>query len=108
MPRKGIRPHTWKVQGELNHSQYLVFLQMRAQANYRGEKFSLTFEEFQSLWAEHWHLKGRSSDDYCLTREDPDGDWVLANVKCIPRVEHLRRQRRYKKERSNGKHSERA
>ena len=98
MPRSGPRPHCWKVQGELNHQQYLAFLQMRAQANYRGERFILTFEEFQSLWQTNWDSKGRGADDYCLTRKNPTGDWCLDNVQCVRRVEHLRRQKLYKKD----------
>jgi len=97
MPRSGLRPHTWKVQGEIPHKQYCAFLQMRAQANFRKEVFALTFEDFQNLWGEYWYRKGRGSGDYCLTREDPDGDWCIGNVTCMPRVEHLRRQRLFKK-----------
>ena len=97
MPRKGPRPHCWKVQGELNHQQYLAFLQMRAQANFRKEVFALSFEEFQRLWLGYWHRKGRGRDDYCLTREDHTGAWIWGNVECMPRIEHLRRQRQYKK-----------
>lgn len=99
MPRTGPRPHCWKVQGEENHEQYLSWLQMRAQANYRKEVFALSFEDFKLLWAGRWQSKGRGSDSYCLTREDPDGAWIMGNVQCIPRVEHLSRQRLYRKER---------
>lgn len=97
MPRKGPRPHVWKVQGELNHSQYLAWLQMKAQAQYRREVFAIGFEEFQRLWGDNWHRKGRGIEDYCLTREDPKGAWIWGNVQCMPRIEHLRRQRLFKK-----------
>lgn len=104
MPRQGPRPHCWKVQGELNHEQYLSWLQMKAQASYRKELWMLSFEQFQQLWLGRWEQKGRGIDNYCLTREDPQGAWVLGNVACIPRFEHLRRSGRYKKEkRLNGK-----
>ena len=99
MPRTGTRPHTWKVQGELNHEQYLVWLQMKSQAMYRKEIFALEFEEFQRLWEGSWHLKGRGKGNWCLTREDPNGAWIWGNVMCIPREEHLTRQALYKKER---------
>lgn len=103
MPRTGLRPHCWKVQGEIPHAQHLAWMQMRAQANYRGEEFNLTLEEFQYLWRDHWDMKGRGSDQYCLTREDPDGPWDINNTQCIVRLEHLRRQKLYKKDRQNGK-----
>ena len=103
MPRSGPRPQCWKVQGEIPHKQYLAWLQMKAQANYRKEIFALNFEEFQMLWQGLWERKGRGVDDYCLTREDPDGAWIRGNVMCMPRVEHLRRQKLYKMEkRRNG------
>ena len=103
MSRSGPRPHVWIVQGEIPHSQYLSWLQMRAQANFRKELFKLTFEEFQQLWIKDWCRKGRATDCFCLTRQDPDGAWSIDNVVCIPRLDHLRRQRLYKKERKNGK-----
>jgi hypothetical protein len=102
MSRTGPRPNAWKVKGEIPHQQYLAWLQTKAQANFRGEVFALTFEQFQQLWADNWHLKGRGKESYCLTREDPDGAWIIGNVMCIPRVEHLRRQKVYKGQR-NGK-----
>ena len=107
MSRTGPRPHCWKVQGQIPHQQHLAWLQMRAQANYRGEEFKLTLEDFQTLWKDKWDLKGRGSDDYCLTRDDPNGSWELSNVSCIPRVDHLRRQKLYKMEKNNGKYRNR-
>jgi hypothetical protein len=77
---------------------------MKAQASYRKETWSLPFEEFQQLWQGRWDRKGRGIDDYCLTRQDPEGAWVLGNVFCVPRHEHLTRSGKYKAEkRKNGK-----
>lgn len=97
MPRTGPRPHVWKIQGEIPHQQYCAWLQMKAQASYRGESWQLTFEDFQWLWQDHWHLKGRASNQYCLTRTDPKGAWHRNNVTCTLRLDHIRRQRLYKK-----------
>ena len=102
MSRQGPRPHVWKVQGLIPHQQHLAWMQMRAQANFRGEEFNLTLEEFQNLWKDHWDMKGRAIDQYCLTREDPDGPWDIKNTQCVVRLEHLRRQKLYKKDRKNG------
>lgn len=98
MPRTGPRPHCWKVQGEIPHKQYLAFLQMRAQANYRKESFNLTFEDFQLLWRDKWDMKGRGVDDYCLTRKNADLAWDLSNAECIPRRQHLVNSGKIKKE----------
>ena len=103
MSRSGPRPHTWKIPGEIPHQQYCAWLQMKAQAMYRKEIFLLTFEEYQRLWLGYWHKKGRGSNDYCLTREDPEGAWEYSNISCIPRIDHLRRQKTYKQGMKYGK-----
>lgn len=102
MSRSGPRPHCWKVQGAIPHAQYLAFLQMRAQANYRGEEFNLSFEDYQTLWQGKWERKGRGTEDFCLTRDDPEGAWVIDNVICLPRVEQLYKQAKYRMEKRNG------
>lgn len=96
MPKKGPRPHCWIVQGEIPHQQHIAWQRAKAQANFRKEVWCLSFEEFQQLWAGLWHLRGRDSLGYCLCRDDPDGAWIQGNVTCIPRVEHLRRQKLFK------------
>ena len=96
MSRKGPRPHTWKVQGEEPHKQYIAWLRAKAQANFRKEVWLLSFEEFQKVWLGYWTRRGRSSTNYCLSREDVSGAWAIGNVSCCPRIDYLRRQRRYK------------
>ena len=102
MPQKGPRPHTWRVQGERNHNQYIAWMRMRAQANYRGEFFELTFEDFQSAWGKHWEQRGRGADDLCLTRKDPEQPWCHTNIELRKRKEHLAETNRRK---ANGNHS---
>jgi len=104
MPRSGPRPHVWKVQGEIPHQQYICWLRMKAQADFRGEPWQLSFEEFQQAWQGRWERRGRGKDDYCLTRVNIQTAWAQDNVECIPRIEHLRNSQRRKKElRANGK-----
>lgn len=97
MPRKGIRPHTWKVQGEVPHQQYCCWQKARAQAHFRNELWMLTFEDFQQVWLGQWDRRGRGRDDVCMVREDPEGAWIMGNVTVMPRIDHLRRQRQFKK-----------
>jgi hypothetical protein len=96
MPRTGIRPHTWKVQGEVPHQQNIAWLRAKAQANYRGEVWLLAFDDFQRLWAGVWQFRGRGSKDYVMTRDDHQGAWVLGNVTVTRRYEYLKRQREYR------------
>jgi len=96
MPRAGLRPHTWIVQGEIPHKQHTAWLRAKAQANYRGEIWLLSFEEFQRLWQGYWEFRGRGRDDYVMTRDDHLGAWAVGNVEVTRRYEYLRRQRQYK------------
>lgn len=70
----------------------LSWCRMRAQAKYRNEGWDLTWEQYQEIWEGKWHLKGRASDDLCLTRIDWSGAWTMDNVNLVFRLEHLRRQ----------------
>ena len=89
MTAKKTRPHVWKVQGELNHTQYIAWLRMKAQAAFREEAFEITFAEFQDLWRDHWHLRGRVKGSYCLTRLDHKEPWDRVNTVCITRAEAI-------------------
>ena len=82
----------WKVQGEVPHRQYRSWVQHRNQANFRKEEYELTFEQYQELWRDKWDMKGRGTDNYCLTRIDPEMPWTIDNAEVIDRMEHLRRQ----------------
>lgn len=94
--KKGLRPHTWKVQGDIPHEQHIAWLRAKAQANFRKEEWLLTFEEFQTLWEGMWHMRGRHVENYCLTREDSDGPWDTKNTVLVNRREHLQQQAKEK------------
>jgi hypothetical protein len=95
MPRTGPRPNAWITGPDpLVHAMYRTFVQARNQAHFRGETWSLSFEEYQALWREHWHLKGRTINDYCMTRLDEASAWALGNVEVLPRQEHFSRANR--------------
>jgi hypothetical protein len=96
-PIKGRKfPERW-VSGpdELEHRQYYVFVQQRNQAQWRGEQWLLEFPQWQQLWSEHWHQRGRCRDDYCMTRQDPDLAWDIDNTIVVTRLDHckIHRQR---------------
>jgi hypothetical protein len=69
---------------------YTPFLKAKAQANYRQEGWSMTFDEFFGHWDGQWHRRGRQPDDLCLTRIDPEKPWSADNVYLIERIEHFK------------------
>ena len=88
----GPRPLTWCTGPDpVRHAQFVAFGRARAQAQFRGEAWTLTFDEFVQVWGADWSRRGRASDDLCMTRVDPDTAWDLHNVELITRCEHNRR-----------------
>ena len=56
------------------------YAQHKAQAKARGVQFSLSFEDWWSLWEPHWLERGRSAAQYCMSRHDDTGGYVVGNV----------------------------
>lgn len=90
---RGPRPNAWVSGTDLElHKKYRAFIQQRNQANFRGESWQLTFEQWQELWGELWHQRGRDQGCYCMTRDQWDKPWDTTNSIIITRSEHNRRQ----------------
>ena len=90
---KGIRPHTWKTGPDpLRHDMYHPWQLAKAQAKFRGEEFTLTFEQYYEVWKDDWHNRGRKPEDLCMTRIDWEGAWEWGNVEIIRRKDHFIRQ----------------
>lgn len=91
---KGVqRPHVWKAGPDpIRHDKYTAWLKAKAQANFRGEPWKLTFEDFEQLWGDHWFNRGRKSTDSCMTRVNVKGAWDPTNTIIIIRKEHLANQ----------------
>lgn len=91
---KGVaRPHTW-ISGpdQFRHEMYMPWLRAKAQANFRKEGWTLTFEEFFELWKNDWDNRGRQPENVCMTRIDKDMPWSNDNVIIVTRLDHLREQ----------------
>jgi hypothetical protein len=96
--RTGPRPHVWKCgSDEFKHSLYTPWMKAKAQANFRNEDWQLDFEDFYLMWKDHWHLRGRDSTSYCMTRLDFCGIWNKTNTVIMTRKEHLVRNAGYLK-----------
>lgn len=95
--RKTLRPNTqpqrWCTGPDLRtHVQYRAWVQQRNQAVYREEPWTVTFEQYQDLWRDHWEQRGRTSSSYMLTRINSDLPWQLDNCCVITRQQHGQRQ----------------
>ena len=55
------------------------------QARHRKEPWSMTFDDWCVVWADHWHQRGRDSDSLCMTRCDVTEPWSRSNVCLITR-----------------------
>ena len=70
--------------------KYYAYLKHKAQANFRGEEYSLTWEDWEDLWCEpNWSNRGRKITDLCLTRLDYKGPWSVDNVIVCTRRQHF-------------------
>jgi hypothetical protein len=93
--RRAPRPHIWKCGPDADrHRMYQPWLCSKAQANFRQEEWTLTFEEYYELWREDWDNRGRMPENMCMTRKDKEGAWEVDNVHIITRKEHLIEQGR--------------
>ena len=57
------------------------FVANRRTATKRGIEFKLTFDEWWTLWAVHYHQRGPKRDEYCLCRYLDMGCYEVGNVR---------------------------
>lgn len=92
-----VRPHVWLVgPDEYKHKMYQPWLVAKAQANFRGEEWDLSFEDYYEAWNGLWDQRGRLSDELCMTRIDYEGAWEKSNIEIITRKQHCGKQKEYK------------
>ena len=90
---RDTQPHKWKTGTDLlTHQQYRAWLQQRNQAQWRGEVWQLPFDSWLELWADQWHLRGRTSAHSMMTRRDTAGAWSVTNTHVITRQQHGQNQ----------------
>ena len=87
-------PDTW-VTGPcpIRRDKYYAWLKHKAQANFRGEHYELSWESFEQLWFDDnvWFQRGRKADNLCMSLIDWTQGWVEGNVEVITRLEQLRK-----------------
>ena len=87
-----VNPKYWKTGTcPISRDKKYAYLKHKSQANYRGESYELTFDDWCSLWPDElWHRRGRRVDDLCLTRWDFNGEWSTVNTVVCTRRDHFR------------------
>ena len=91
---RATRPDRWKSGPDMDtHNKYYAWLKHRAQANFRNEEYSLTFDHWLALWSnqEQWLNRGKTKECFVLSRQDIEGPWSMDNCEIITRHEQLRR-----------------
>ena len=75
------------------HELFYAWHKHRAQCRFRKEPYELTFEDWQTIWAdpEEFAQRGRQRLSIILTRIDYEKSWTMDNVEKITRLEQLRR-----------------
>lgn len=100
LPRPDLqvqRPSRWIVKDPELHARYQPWLRARAQAHYRGETWSLSFEDWCVIWNdETWPLRGRGPKNLSMNQIDPQGGWHLNNVILMTRREQIQRRKEFK------------
>jgi hypothetical protein len=85
------KPNMWKSGPDpLVHRKYQPFLAARAQARFRSEEWTLTWEQWQELWPhELWDQRGKKTEELAMTRKDHRGAWSMDNVHIVTRGQQL-------------------
>jgi hypothetical protein len=83
-----------KFKDEIEHAKHWAFLRQRAQANFRGEGWEFTIEEYFDFWTnDQWLCRGRGQQDLCMVRKDTDKPWSNSNCLIIVRYQQLVRNK---------------
>lgn len=94
---RGPNPKYRKYKDDIGHAKHWAFLRQRAQANFRGEGWEFTIEEYFAFWTDdQWLSRGRGQQDLCMIRKDIEKPWSVENCVIIVRYQQLVR---YKKPR---------
>jgi hypothetical protein len=80
-----------KFNNEFDHIRHKAYSKAKSQADYRGEPWLLTIQDWFDLWSdpEVWYRRGRKSDSVCMTRLNQTGPWDVVNTIIVTRKSQL-------------------
>jgi len=89
--QRKIRPHIWITGPDPErHDNYCAWLQQRNQAQFRGEGWDLSFDDWLAVWGDDIKLRGRLKEHKCMTRNDYEEPWSRDNAVIIPRSDYYK------------------
>lgn len=102
-PKHKPMPQKWKYKDAFRHARHIPFLRQKSQAVFRGESWTLTFEEFCDLWPDDiWSLRGNKKHCMCMTMKNHQLGWHKDNVMVVTRQECVSRNRAIREAKKNG------
>jgi hypothetical protein len=74
-----------------DNDRRLSYARSKCQAAFRGEQWSLSWEDYCIFWntKKRWCQRGRSSNSLVLTRVNPESAWDIDNCCIITRTQQL-------------------
>lgn len=95
-PGRCVDPTKWNTGPDpIRRDKYYGYLKHRAQARYRKEEYSLTWEQWENIWTDDaWLQRGRGVDNLCLQQQLVGDGWHVHNVEIVTRKQHLQSKRK--------------
>lgn len=86
-----VDPDNWCTGPDpIRHDKYYGYLKHKAQAKHRKEEYSLTWEDWESIWPdEYWVLRGRGVGNLCLQQITLGDGWHMNNIEVVTRGKHF-------------------
>jgi len=90
---RGQQPHIWLSGPDpIAHEQHIAWHRARAQAHFRNEQWDITYKQYQKIWGDQWHRRGRGVDDLLMMRKNHLKPWTTRNVTLATRSEFHKKQ----------------
>lgn len=90
-PGRYVDPDSWCTGPDpVRHDKYYAYLKHQAQAKFRKEQHTLTWDQWEALWPDElWHQRGRKAHNLCLQQTAPGLGWHWSTVEVVPRRKHF-------------------
>lgn len=83
-----VRPAAWKTYEKYGaclktHKMYRCYSQQKNQAQWRGEVWEISFDDYRTAWWDKWENRGRKAHNYVMFRLDITEPWTMDNTTII-------------------------